>query len=153
MAATLAELLEALAAVKESATEGSRATSVRLPEALHRAVLLATELGMDESFTAATRRALQDRTADFVRRRALAEHFSEFPADLPRRGDVAKRRMQGGDHAGARRPQLVEEAAAWVEQPLPAWAVTGAVDDTVDQVLHYVEMLSAGVGRSRRRSA
>ena len=151
MASTLEDLLQALAAAQE--LEGSRATSVRLPEALHRAVLLATELGMDESFTAATSRALQDRIADFVRRQALAKHFSKFPADVPRLADVAKRRIRGSEHPGVSHPELVDEAAGWVEQRRPEWALSGAVDDTVDDVLSYVEMLAAGVGRRRRRSA
>jgi hypothetical protein len=151
MTSTLEELLEALAATQD--LEGSRATSVRLPEALHRAVLLATELGMDESFTAATTRALQERVADFVRRQALADHFTKFPADLPRLADVAKRRVRGSEHPGMSHPDLVDEAAAWVEQRRPEWALSGAVDETVDEVLSYVEMLAAGVGRPRRRSA
>jgi hypothetical protein len=151
MATTLEELLEVLAAAEEP--DVSRATSVRLPEALHRAVLLATELGMDESFTAATSRALWERITDFVRRQALADHFSKFPADLPRLADVAKRRVHGSDHPGVSHPELIEEVAAWVDQRRPEWAVAGAVDDTVDEVLGYVEMLAAGVGRSRRRSA
>ena len=53
----------------------AKATSVRIPEALHRAVLVATDLGMDESFTAATVRALSDRLQAFARQRAIAEHF------------------------------------------------------------------------------
>jgi len=150
MAATLDELMDVLAGAEE--VEGSKATSVRLPEALHRAVLLATELGMDESFTAATSRALRDRIGDFVRRQALAEHFGSFPADLPRLAEVAKRRVRGSDHPGVSHPELVDEAAAWVEQRRPEWAVTGAVDDTVDEVLGYVELLASRVGR-RRRSA
>jgi hypothetical protein len=149
MAVTLEELMEVLS---EEDTDGSKATSVRLPESLHRAVLLATELGMDESFTAATSRALRERLGDFVRRRVLAEHFSQFPADLPRLADVARRRVQGSDHPGVTRPELIEEAAAWVEQRRPEWAVSGAVDDTVDEVLGYVELLAAR-GRRRRRSA
>lgn len=148
MATMLEELVEALAAAENS--EELKATSVRLPEALHRAVLLATELGMDESFTAATSRALRERLGDFVRREALAEHFSQFPADLPRLADVASRRVRGSEHPGASRPELIEEAAAWVEQRRPEWALTGAVDDTVDEVLGYVEMLVAGVGRRGR---
>jgi hypothetical protein len=147
---TLEELIEALSTAEDA--DGSKATSIRLPEALHRAVLLATELGMDESFTAATSRALRDRLDDFVRRQALAEHFSKFPADLPRLADVARRRVQGSDHPGGSRPELIEEAAAWVERRRPEWAVSGAVDDTVDEVLGYVEMLAARGGR-RRRSA
>ena len=151
MATTLEELLEALAAAEEQ--EGSRATSVRLPEALHRAVMLATELGMDESFTAATSRALRNRLGEFVRQQTLAEHFSKFPADVPRLADVAKRRVQGSEHPGTSHPELVDEAAGWLEQRRPEWALSGAVDDTVDEVLSYVEMLAAGVGRPRRRSA
>jgi hypothetical protein len=149
--ATMEELLEALAATEEAGE--LRATSVRIPEALHRAVLLATELGMDESFTAATSRALSDRLHAFVRQQAIAEHFRAFPADLPRLAAVAHRRVRGSGHPGATRPDLVDEAAAWVEKRRPDWAVTGTVDETVDEVLGYVEMLAAGVGRSRKRSA
>lgn len=148
---TLDELIEALAAVDQ--VEGSKATSLRIPEALHRAVVLATELGMDESFTAATSRALADRLRVFVRRTALAGHFSQFPEDLPTLAAVARRRVRGSDHPGASRPDLIDETAAWVEQRRPDWAVTGAVDETVDEVLGYVEMLVAGVGTRRRRSA
>jgi hypothetical protein len=150
MITTLDELIQVLNIAEEA--EGSKATSVRLPETLHRAVLLATELGMDESFTAATSRALRERIGDFVRRQVLAEHFTTFPTDLPRLADVAKRRVQGTDHPGVTRPELIEEAASWVEQRRPEWAISGAVDDTVDEVLGYVEMLAARVGR-RRRSA
>ena len=150
MASRFEELIEALAAADELA--GSKATSVRLPEALHRAVLLATELGMDESFTAATSRALRERMGDFVRRQALADHFTKFPADLPQLADVAKRRVSGSDHPGVAHSDLIDEAAAWVEHRHPEWALTGAVDDTVDEVLSYVEMLAGRVGK-RRRSA
>jgi hypothetical protein len=152
MGRTLDGLIEALAGLDQA--DVSKATSVRIPEALHRAVLLATELGMDESFTAATTRALADRLFDFVRRRALAEHFSRFPADLPTLATVAHRRVQGSDHPAVSHPELVEAAATWVEQRRPDWALTGAADETVDEVLGYVEMLAAGVGTRRgRRSA
>src|SRR6266542_6993866 len=139
----LEELIEALDAVDRD--EGSKATSVRIPEALHRAVILATELGMDESFTAATSRALSDRLRSFVRQAALAEHFRRFPGDRPTLAAVARRRVSGSDHPGASRPELIDEAATWIEQRRPDWAVTGAVDETVDDVLGYVEMLAAGV--------
>ncbi len=78
--------------------------------------------------------------------------FSKFPTGVPPLGDVAKRRVQGSDHPGVQRPGLIEEAAAWVEQRSPEWAVAGGVDDTVDEVLGYVEMLGAGVGRRPRRT-
>lgn len=149
--ATMEELLDALAAAGEAGE--TRATSVRIPEALHRAVLLATDLGMDESFTAATSRALSDRLHAFVRQRALAEHFRQFPADLPTLAAVAHRRVRSSAHPGATHPDLVDEAAAWVERRRPDWALTGAVDETIDEVLGYVEMLAAGVGRTGKRSA
>jgi hypothetical protein len=134
------------------ATE-SRATSVRIPEALHRAVLLATELGMDESFTAATSRALLERLEHFVRRTALAEHFRLFPEDVPTLAEVAHRRVRGTEHPAASHPQLVDQAASWFAARRPQWAQTGAVDDTVDDLLGYVEMLAAGVGVDRPLSA
>lgn len=147
----LEELMDALRVAGEEGT--AKATSVRLPEALHRAVVLATELGMDESFTQATTRALTDRLRAFVRQRALAEHFATYPSDIPTLAAVAHRRVRGSDHPGAARPELVDAAAAWVEQRRPEWAAAGLVDSTVDDVLGYVEMLAAGVGGRRRRSA
>jgi hypothetical protein len=149
--ATLVELIAALEETESAA--GSKATSIRLPEALHRAVGLATELGMDSSFTAATSRALTDRLHDFVRRLALAEHFREFPADRPALAAVAHRRVAGTDHPGTSRPELVDEVAAWVEERRPDWWLTGAIDDAVDEILGAVEMLAAGVGDAKRRSA
>ncbi len=145
MAATLDDLVVALSAAEEAG--GSRATSIRLPEALHRAVLIATELGMDESFTVATSRALEERVGEFVRRMALAEHFSRFPEDVPSLADVAMIRVRGSGHPGASRPDLIEETAAWMTKQRPDWALSGAVDETVDEVLGYVEMFAAGVGR------
>jgi hypothetical protein len=147
----LAELMDALRVADEGGP--GKATSIRLPEALHRAVLLATELGMDESFTQATTRALIDRLHTFVRQRALAEHFAAFPSDMPTLAAVAHRRVRGTDHPGAARPELIDAAAAWLEQRRPEWATAGLVDSTVDEVLAYVEMLAAGVGSRRRRSA
>lgn len=144
------ELVDALMTA-ESAGE-TLATSVRIPKALHRAVALAAELGMDESFTAATNRALSERVRAFVRQRALAEHFAGYPADVPTLAAVARRRVQGSDHPGAARPDLIDAVAAWVSGRRPDWALTGAVDEAVDDVLAHVELLAAGVGR-RRRSA
>jgi hypothetical protein len=149
MTATLDDLIEALAGLDQD--EVSKATSVRIPEALHRAVVLATELGMDESFTAATSRALADRLGTFVRQQALTEHFTTFPDDVPTLAAVTHRRVQGSDHAGASHPELIDDTAAWVEQRRPDWVLSGAVDETVDEVLAYVEMLAAGVGTRRRR--
>lgn len=108
---------------------------------------------MDASFTAATKRALLDRLHAFARQRALAEHFVAFPADTPSLAAVAHRRIRGTDHARALRPELIDEAAAWVASQRPEWASSGVVDATVDEVLGYVEMLAAGVGARRRRSA
>jgi hypothetical protein len=137
----------------DAAAEGSKATSVRLPEALHRAAQLATEMGMDESFTAATSRALTERIVAFARREALAQHFSRLPADRPPLAAVAHRRARGTDHPVVHHPELVDDVAAWVEHKVPDWAASGAVDATVDLVLGYVEMLAARVGVDRRTSA
>lgn len=147
----LEELMDALRVADEGGT--AKATSVRLPEALHRAVVLATQLGMDESFTQATARALTDRLHAFVRQQALAGHFAAYPSDIPTLAAVAHHRVRGSDHPGASRPELVDAAAAWVERRRPEWATAGLVDATVDEVLGYVEMLAAGVGGRRRRSA
>lgn len=148
----LDRLLAVLAELDSEPAE-ARATSVRLPEALHRAVSIATELGMDASFTAATKGALSDRLHAFARRQALAEHFAAFPADTPSLAAVAHRRVRGTEHPGARRPELIDETAAWVASRRPEWASSGTVDAAVDDVLGYVEMLAAGVGTRRRRSA
>ena len=43
-------------------------------------------------------------------------------------------------------PDLVDEVGAAIERREPDWALT-ALDDTVDDVLAYVELLAAGVGR------
>jgi hypothetical protein len=79
----------------------------------------------------------------------LAEHFRRFPADVPD-WPPGQARVHWSDHPGASHPEVVDEAAAWVEQRRPEWALTGAVDETVDEVLGYVEMLAGGVGRPRR---
>ena len=137
----LEELARLLTELRTSTGGGSQATSVRLPVALHRAVHLATQLGMDESFTAATSRALLDRLATFARERALAAHFAAFPADRPSLAAVVHRRVRGTDHAATRHPELVDDAAAWVERTHPDWSRTGVVDATVDRVLDHLEML------------
>jgi hypothetical protein len=147
----LSDLISALAAGGDG--DPAKATSVRLPESLHRAVLLATDLGMDDSFTAATTAALRDRLLAFVRQQALAAHFDRFPNDVPSLAAVARRRVQGSGHPAAARPELIDEAANWIEQRRPDWALTGAVDEAVDEVLGYAEMIAAGVGNGRRRSA
>lgn len=145
-------LFEALGEL-DADPESSRATSVRLPTALHRATQLAVELGMDDSFTAATSEALRDRLTAFARREALAQHFSQFPADRPALSAVARRRVRGTEHPAADRPDLVDDVAAWIEGEHPDWWVSGAVDDTIDVVLSHVAMLAANVGAERRATA
>ncbi len=123
----------------------TKATSIRQPAALHRAGLLATELGMDESFTAAANRALEERIRSFARQQALAAHFERFPEDRPRLAAVTLRRVAGTDHPAQRHPDVVEAVAQWVESREPDWLLI-SVDKTVDQVLRHVEMIAAGVG-------
>jgi hypothetical protein len=138
-------LLDALHDVEEDAAP-SRATSIRLPAPVHRAATLAIDLGMDESFTAATTRALLDRIHAFVRDQSLAEHFSAYPADRPRLADIGLRRVSGTDHPAAGHPDLVEEVSSWVERRHPEWPTSGSVDAIVDDVLDRVEMLTVGIG-------
>jgi hypothetical protein len=123
-----------------------QATSLRLPKALHEALTIATELGMGSSVSAATRDALAERIRGFARQEALKAHFQAFPDDTPRLAAVAKRRVSGTDHPAASHPGLVDEVAAEIERRQPDWALT-ALDSTVDDVLAYVELLAAGVGR------
>src|SRR5438552_4125194 len=85
--------------------------------------------------------ALTERLHAFVRQRALAEHFAAYPSDIPTLAAVAHRRVRGTDHPGAARPELIDAAAAWLEQRRPEWAAAGLVDSTIDEVLGYVEML------------
>ena len=144
MSATLEELFEALGALGEDGP--LQATSLRLPKALHDALCIATELRMDASVSAATREALADRIRGFARQAAFNAHFAAFPDDMPRLSEVAKRRVSGTDHPAASQPGLVDEVAAALERREPDWALT-ALDATVDDVLAYVELLAAGVGR------
>lgn len=145
--ATLDELVELLYGGDAEGT--TRSTSLRLPERVHRAASVATELGMDESLTAATTHALLDRILGFVRQRALAEHLSNFPEDVPSLASVAARRVSGSDHAAVDHPGLVREVADWYERHHPEWATSGRVDEAVDRVLDHVEMLASGVGSDR----
>lgn len=112
-----------------------------MPEALHRAVAIATELGMAESFTAATNEALTSRVRAFAREQALAAHLARFPSDQPELDAVVRRRVSGTDHPAARHQELTVVAAKRYAQRHPDWAVSGAVDDAVDQVLELVELL------------
>ena len=151
MAATLEDLQEALAELEVDAAPKS--TSIRLPEPLHRAVQIATELGMDESFTAATTHALKARVRSFARQQALAAHFAAYPEDVPSLAAVAHHRIRLTDHPGVSKPQLVDDVAAWYEQRWPGRVASGHVDEAVEEVLRSVELLAAGVGRRHRRTA
>lgn len=121
--------------------EPARATSLRLPERVHRATSLATALGMDPSVTAATSEALLDRVHRFVREQAIAAHLRAFPQDQPPLSAVVARRVSGSDHPAATRPELVTAVADWYAARHPDWALSGRVDDAVDRVLEQVEFL------------
>ena len=144
MAATLDDLFRALGGLAEDGPV--QATSLRLPKALHDALAVATELGMDSSVSAATREALVERIREFARQEAFKEHFASFPDDTPKLAAVAKRRVSGTTHPAVSHPDLVDEVAAEMERREPDWAFT-ALDDTVEDVLAYVDLLAAGVGR------
>jgi hypothetical protein len=100
---------------------------------------------MDESFTAAANRALEERIRGFARQQAFATHFERFPADRPRLAAVTLRRVAGSGHPAERHPDVVEAVAEWVEGREPDWMLI-SVDETVDQVLRHAEMIAAGVG-------
>ena len=151
MAATLEDLLNALAELE--AETAPKSTSIRLPEALHRAIQLAVELGMDESFTAATVHGLKSRLRAFARQQALAAHFAAYPEDVPSLAAVAHRRIRLTDHPGVSKPELVDDVAGWFEQRWPDCVVSGQVDEAVEEVLRSVELLAGGVGRRHRRPA
>jgi hypothetical protein len=138
----MATLLELLATLEELDHAGEvKATSVRMPESLHHAVAIATELGMAESFTAATNDALAARVRAFARQQALAAHLARFPHDHPELDAVVRRRVSGTDHPAALHEQLTIAAAQRYEQRHPDWALSGEADHAVDQVLDLVEML------------
>lgn len=139
-------LIDLIAKLDELDGPGSghvRATSLRMPEALHQAVAVATELGMAESFTAATTDALTSRVRAFARQQALADHIARFPGDQPDLEAVVRRRVSGTDHPAAHHEHLTVEAARRYEQRHPDWAASGEVDRAVDQVLELVELLVA----------
>lgn len=121
------------------------ATSMRQPEALRRAAHLAVDLGMDDSVTAATNRALEQRIREFARQHALAAHLARFPQDRPSLGAVARRRVSGTGHPSENRPEVLDDVAEWVERHDPDWMRTSA-DETVDHVLRVAEMIVDGVG-------
>lgn len=148
----LDEFFAALSDVGEGRAE-TVATSIRQPEALRRAAQLATELGMDESVTAASNHALEDRLRAFARQRAIVAHLDRFPEDRPSLAAVAGRRIRGTGHPAARRPDLVADVAGWLEQRRPDWAVAPDMDQVVDNVLDHVEMLSSGIGERPAASA
>ena len=107
----MATLLELLATLDELDQDGDvKATSVRMPAALHNAVAIATELGMAESFTAATNDALALRVRAFARQRALAAHLSPVPHDQPDLEAVVRRRVSGTDHPAARHEEVTAAA-------------------------------------------
>lgn len=142
--ATLDELIEVLHGAGEDLGP-VRATSVRLPERVHRAVVLASELGMDASFTAATVNGLLDRVHAFVRQQALADHLARHPEDQPSLAAVVLRRVDGSDHPAVDRPEFVRRTADRVEARWPDWAMSGRVDEAVERVLEHVELLVDGV--------
>ncbi len=141
----LDEFFAVLAELGEGQAE-TVATSIRQPEALRRAAHLATQLGMDESVTAASNRALEDRLRAFARHRAIVAHLDRFPEDRPSLAGVAGRRVRGTGHPAARRPDLVADVARWLERRRPDWAVATDADQVVDSVLDHVAMLVDGVG-------
>jgi hypothetical protein len=143
MAAESVEFEEFAAALARGVrSEPVKATSIRIPEDVHRLVELAAQAGMDKSFTAAVVNSLLGRVRDFARQQALANHFRRFPTDIPDLAAVAKRRASGSAHPAVERPDLIDEAAKRVEHHSPNWAVRGDIDGTIDRVLDFAELLA-----------
>lgn len=119
----------------------SRATSVRLPAALHELAMLAGEMGWEESFTATVTESLADRLRRTIRREAIAAQVARFPDEVPTLADVAVRRVEGTTHPATTSPGLLSTVAGRYEQSHPTWAADGDVDQAVDEVLDRVELL------------
>jgi len=88
-----------------------------------------------------------DRARASARQQALTAHFERFPADRPRLAAVALRRVASTGHPAEHHPDIVEAVVKRVESREPDWMILAAdetVDQTVDQVLHHVEMIVAG---------
>lgn len=141
----LSRAVELLADVSD-ATSGTRATSVRLPAALHELVMLAGEQGWEESFTAAVTEGLTERIRDTVRREAIVAHIARFPDDAPTLAQVAARRITGTPHVGVAAPDVLRDIADRYELAHPTWAVDGVMDRAVDEVLDRVELVVALTG-------
>jgi len=118
-----------------------RATSVRLPEALHELAMLAGEMGWEESFTATVTESLADRLSRTIRREAIAAQVARFPDEVPALAAVAARRVEGTAHPAAGAPSLIRTVADHYEQSHPTWAADGDADRAVDEVLDRVELL------------
>ena len=119
----------------------TRATSVRLPAALHELAMLAGEMGWEESFTATVNEGLAERLRRTIRREAIAAQVARFPDEVPALADVAARRVEGTTHPAAASPGLGRTVAERYEQSRPTWATEGDVDRAVDEVLDRVELL------------
>ena len=144
--------LEALSDAMDEHDSGgaaTRPTSLRISAPLLRAAMLAAEIGMDKNLTAATEAALHERITSFIRHRGLAEHFTEFPEDLPTLAGVAKGRIRGTGHEAEQHPDVIDRVAAHVEQQVPRWAFDGSLDATVERVLDITEAVLATTSEGR----
>lgn len=119
-------------------------TSTRLPRALHEAVRIAVELGMDSSANDATNRALRDRLDVFAQRLALDAHHRAHPGTRPSLAELARAAALLDGDPLADEPDLLEQAAREVGERWP--------DATGDDVLVYASALARHGRRRPRRS-
>lgn len=119
-------------------------TSTRLPRALHDALRIAVELGMDASANDATNRALRDRLEVFAQRLALDAHHRAHPDARPSLAELARAAALLDGDPLADQPDLLEQAAQEVGERWP--------DATGDDVLVYASALARHGRRRPRRT-
>lgn len=104
-------------------TEGTVATSVRLPADLQKAAKAAVDNGLARSLTELIVDGLRDRLVELAtendlyadqvaRRAALEEHFQRYPEARPSLAEVAMAGAELDDHPAQHHPELIDRAIA-----------------------------------------
>lgn len=139
--------LDDLAAALDETGGPSLVTSVRRPEALHRALLIAVELGLVGTATEAQGQALRELLEAVTQRAALEQHYAAHPESRPTLAEVALALAEAEHSPLAQQPELLEQAAREVLEVRP--------DADPDDVLVWAACLSrhlkSGTRQGRRR--
>lgn len=99
-----------------SGDQGSRSTSLRVPQPLHDALTAAVALGFEDSFNGAAGASIEAAVRDFAKDVALRLHYEEYPEDRPSRAEVAAARVRGTDDPLADRQDLLVRAEQWLSE-------------------------------------